>query len=706
MKRPATILSIVLPAFLLIIFAIFPNLDIASPQPILHFYLVIFFTYVAIVAALLVAITLGANSPARHQLLATAGIAMGIIFFVHGVTTPGALTYTFNPGIRWGAWLTLFVGSMLFLLASVDRIDKPLQRHHLRLINIVILIICAVFCLIVTFLPEWLRAVDERIAPWHERTAYILTLIAWLVAAWQLRKTWHKTGSHLDGVMALIATWLALATVSQNEFSVWQLSWWIYHFLLLFSAITAVYYLLGEYEQTRQFSLTRYYAVTSLIVMAALTLLISFVSSYTVQREREAFLHDHIRTLSERIVSSFTRNPSPEAVTAELNAIAMASQSLNLLAQGQLLSINLDNVLIYSSERQPIYQFLNDDSLSQVQVNSGRYQLARAGTIDIHLRDSTNRTAANIPTTIIQAYVPLQTSALPDGVLLLQQEVAGLNESVLQARRNSLFITFTSMTLLFLALLGLVRRAEQLITTRNNELAQAYADLQAAEAIRDDLTDMIVHDLRSPLTAIEISLQLLLKPTAHTEKNQNRLLTNAHHSLQQAIGLINDILDVAKLEASQLNLSLDTIEINQFLKDRLRLYSIYTESERKNILLVPLEQPLQLQADPKMLARVLDNLISNALKYIRAGGHVRVTAYRQTNSVQIAVADDGVGISPENASRIFDKFVQVKNESGAVRRGTGLGLTFCRLTIEAHGGHIWVESELGKGSTFYFTLPL
>ena len=706
MKRPAIILSIVLPAFLLIIFAIFPNLDVASPQPILHFYLVVFFTYVAIVAALLTAITLGANSPVRHQLLATAGIAMGIIFFVHGITTPGALTYTFNPGIRWGAWLTLFMGSMLFLLASVDRIDKPLQRHHLRLINIIVLVICTVFCLIVAFLPEWLGAVDERIAPWHERITYILTLIAWLVATWQLRKTWQKTGSHLDGVMALIAAWLTLATVSQNEFPVWQLSWWMYHFLLLFSAITAVYYLLGEYEQTRQFSLTRYYAVTSLIVMAALTLLISFVSSYTVQRARETFLKNHTMALSEDIVASLTKNLSIDAITQELNTIAASSQSLNLLEQGQLLSINLDNILIYGIDQKPVYQFLTDDSPSKVTINDGRYQLAQTGTISIHLQDSPHRTATNIPTTIIQAYVPINTNTLPNGVLLLQQEVAGLNESVLQARRNALFITLISMLLLFLALLSVVQRAERLIKTRNAELGQAYTDLQAAESIRDDLTDMIVHDLRSPLTAIEISLQLLLKPTRNTEKNRTRLLTNAHHSLQQAIGLINDILDVAKLEASQLNLSLATIEINHFLQEHLRLYSVYMEIEQKNVELIPLDEPLQLQADPKMLARVLDNLISNALKYIRSGGHVQVFAHRQNTFLQIAVADNGAGISPENASRIFDKFVQVKNESGAVRRGTGLGLTFCRLTVEAHGGQIWVESELGKGSIFYFTLPL
>ena len=706
MKRALIIQSIVIPIVLLIVFAVFPSLDIIAPQPILHFYLVVFFTYTAVMAALLVAITLGPESPTRHHLLATAGAAMGVIFFVHGITTTGALTYTFNPGIRWGAWLTLFIGSILFVLASFDTAKKTIQRHQLRHINSIVIVVCTIFCLIVAFVPEWLTAVDEYIAPWHQRTAYILTLIAWAAAAWRLRKIWQTTGSHLDGVMALIATWLAIATVSQNEFPVWQFSWWMYHFLLLFAAITAVYYLLSEYEQTRQFSLTRYYAVTSLIVMAALTLLISYVSSYLVQREREELLYSHVLALSEEVIASLTRDLSGEIIDEDLSVEAMADQPLDLLAQGQLFNLDIDSVQIYDANKALIYQFLTDGSNNPVIIDDGRYQQAQSGIANVIIQDSDNRTAANIPTTIVQAYVPIPKDNLSNGVLLLQQEASGLNESVLQARRNGLSVALTSMALLFLALLGIVRRADQLIKNRTDELARAYADLQAAEATRDDLTDMIVHDLRSPLTAVEISLQLLRKQSPKTIEHQNRLLTNAHAALRRTVGLINDILNVAKLEENKLNLTLTTVEINHFLQERVNSHSLLIENERKHLHLIPLDKPLKLQVDAKMVARVLDNLISNALKYIRAGGHIQLTACLKKEFLQIAVTDDGAGISPENAKRIFDKFVQVKGESGMVRRGTGLGLTFCQLAIEAHGGQIWVESELGKGSTFYFTLPL
>jgi signal transduction histidine kinase len=262
------------------------------------------------------------------------------------------------------------------------------------------------------------------------------------------------------------------------------------------------------------------------------------------------------------------------------------------------------------------------------------------------------------------------------------------------------------MVILFLALLVIVRRGDQLITARNDELATAYTQLQAAEAMRDDLTDMIVHDLRSPLTAVEISIQLLNKPSFNNEANRNRLFTNAQSSLHRAIRLINDMLDVAKLEEGRLELTPTLVDMKQLLQERASFYAIQSESERKQIELLLPDQPLTLRADPEIITRVLDNLVSNAFKYVRRDGRVQLIACLQNNHLQVGVADDGEGISPENAQRIFDKFVQVKDESSNTRRGTGLGLTFCRLAVEAHGGRIWVESELGQGSTFYFTLPL
>ena len=707
MKRNLIFQSIIIPIAILVAFTAFPDLDVASPQPVIHFYLVTFFTFVAVVVALLVGITLGANSPVRHSLLATAGAGMGIIFFVHGITTPQALTYIINPGIRWGGWLTLFVGSLLFVVASFDTVSKPLQTYQLRLINICVIIISLTFCLIAAFMPQWLTAVDENISPWHQRAAYYLTLIAWIIAAWRLKNLWQTTGNRLDGVMALIATWLAIATVSQYQFSIWQLSWWIYHILLLNAAITAAYYLLSEYEQTRQFSLTRYYAITSLVVMAALALLTSYISSQVVQREREDFLRQQAITLGQQLADSLDMSLPAEATTSDLNTLlAMPGQSLSLLLQGELLSVDVDAIRIFDTQSSLIYEYKADETDNELELDDGRYQQAINGEINVYWQNSVNRTAANVPTTLVQTYIPIQTGNTAAGVLIFEQEVSGLNESVLAARRNGLVITLSATGVLFLALLGIVRRANHLIMVRSNELANAYANLQAAEAMREDLTDMIVHDLRSPLTAVEISLQLLQKSSSKSQETRERLLTSAHNSLQRAVDLTNDILNVAKLEEGKLELSPTLFDIRQLLQERADFYCLQGELEQKHVETTLPPESINLHADRELITRVLDNLISNAFKYIRRGGHVQLTACPKNNYLQIEVSDDGEGISPENARRIFDKFVQVKGKREAIRRGTGLGLTFCRLVIEAHGGQIWVESDVGKGSTFYFTLPL
>jgi signal transduction histidine kinase len=111
--------------------------------------------------------------------------------------------------------------------------------------------------------------------------------------------------------------------------------------------------------------------------------------------------------------------------------------------------------------------------------------------------------------------------------------------------------------------------------------------------------------------------------------------------------------------------------------------------------------------DVELIGRVLDNLVSNAFKYTHPGGQIEISARADETYLFVYVRDDGLGLPPEYRDRIFDKFVQVTDASGAsLRKGIGLGLAFCRMAIEAHGGKIWVDSTLEQGSTFAFTLPL
>jgi hypothetical protein len=150
-----------------------PNLDAIFQDPIFHFYIVTFFTFTSAVVALLFASVLGERSLYRHRLLVTAFASMAAIFFVHGTTTNGALILQFNPGIRWAAWLTLFVGGLLFALAAFDRPITPLKPQVYRNINWSVAVFCFLFMGVVYLKPEWLTAIDNVVSPFHSQVAFL-----------------------------------------------------------------------------------------------------------------------------------------------------------------------------------------------------------------------------------------------------------------------------------------------------------------------------------------------------------------------------------------------------------------------------------------------------------------------------------------------------------------------------------------------------
>lgn len=566
-----------MPAGYLLFAVVFPDLDPVWQAPIPHFYIVTFFTFVSVVVTFLTAVVLGKHGVPRHRLLATAFAVMGMLMFVHGILTPGALIFTFNPGIRWAAWLTLFLGGIIFAIAAFDTPKRPLSLPRLHRIHWILGIFVGGFILIVVFMPEWLAAVDNQVAPWHQQVAYASTLLLWLFAAFRFVQIWWQTRDRVDGVMALIAVWFVLAAISMHSFANWQVGWWLYHGLLLTGVVTAVVALAQEYEDLREFRLTYYYAAIGLILTVGLTLFSSFLVSRFVEQ--------------------------------------------------------------------------------------------------------------NMP----------------------YEEADLMVEMLISARLTGFLIAGLTMGLLFLALFFVVRRADKLIMVRNQELSQAYADLQASEALRDDMTDMVVHDLRSPLTAISLNMDLLEKAVKDPDKESYRIkfIESAKGSVSQMIGLINQILAMAKLEAGQLNPDFQPLNVTDLLAEKTDVFKPQAEANGKQFDYQALQSLPSPEADSELVGRVLDNLISNALKYTNSGGCVQLTAGLTETAVLVQVCDDGEGLEPEVAVHIFDKFYQVKDAEGKpMRQGTGLGLAFCKLVIEAHHGQIWVESQPGAGSTFSFTLPL
>ncbi|MCI0577086.1 MAG: ATP-binding protein [Chloroflexi bacterium] len=244
---------------------------------------------------------------------------------------------------------------------------------------------------------------------------------------------------------------------------------------------------------------------------------------------------------------------------------------------------------------------------------------------------------------------------------------------------------------------------------RSQELERAYADLRRAEGMRDDLTHMVVHDLRNPLTVIRTGLDMLTKvPTNPSVRAaMPEILANVRGAAREMAGMIDDLLHISKFEAGELRPMLGLLAPAGFLGRKEQAYRSQAEKEKKTLSFqVPLNLP-SIRADTELIGRVVDNLISNAFKYTEGGGHIEVRVEQTADALVFQVHDDGRGIPPEYHTRIFDKFVQLTDSKGIpLRKGTGLGLAFCRLAIQAHGGKIWVESTPGQGSTFAFTLPL
>ncbi len=228
------------------------------------------------------------------------------------------------------------------------------------------------------------------------------------------------------------------------------------------------------------------------------------------------------------------------------------------------------------------------------------------------------------------------------------------------------------------------------------------------DKLRVDLTGMLVHDLRSPMSLVQASLSLLQETGADGDQEQ-RLLGIAQRGSERVLGLIDELLDIGQLELGQLPMSLESIPVRDLMNEIVARYLPVATSDHID-LRVRIEPNLpDLCADRSLVLRVLSNLVDNALKFTPDGGVVTLAAAVAARAPEprllLSVRDTGPGIPQEALPRLFEKFQQISSVQGR-RRGTGLGLPFCKLVVEAHGGRIWVDTVVGEGSTFSLLLPL
>lgn len=232
-----------------------------------------------------------------------------------------------------------------------------------------------------------------------------------------------------------------------------------------------------------------------------------------------------------------------------------------------------------------------------------------------------------------------------------------------------------------------------------NELSESYQQLRTLEGVRDDLVNMIVHDMRSPLLGMLLMLTTLQERLGGDPKSAS-ILGIAVRSAQNLSQMTNDLLDVSRLEEGKLPLNLEDCDVLALAREVAATFSGGTHT-----VAVDGDEPVSATCDKTIVRRILENLVSNAVKHTRAHTAVSVSAAREGASVRIRVRDNGQGVPREARERIFEKFGAVQTPGTARYHSVGLGLAFCKLAVQAHGGTIGVEDGESGGSVFWFDLP-
>jgi signal transduction histidine kinase len=242
------------------------------------------------------------------------------------------------------------------------------------------------------------------------------------------------------------------------------------------------------------------------------------------------------------------------------------------------------------------------------------------------------------------------------------------------------------------------------VTEKIEALIALNAKLEAMDRVRSEFLTMVSHDLHTPLTAIKGSLDVLLHEAVGVELSRE-LLGIAQKNADRLFRLVSDILDLARIEEGRFSMQREPFDVVVALRGTIdRLLRL---AQEKGITLT-LQAPDGLSfvlADGLRMEQVFTNLLGNALKFTPSGGRVGVMVKELATELLVEVRDSGVGIPMQHLDRVFDRFYRVQMPVGAEVEGTGLGLSICKAVVEEHGGRIWVESVVGKGTAFFLTIP-
>ena len=271
---------------------------------------------------------------------------------------------------------------------------------------------------------------------------------------------------------------------------------------------------------------------------------------------------------------------------------------------------------------------------------------------------------------------------------------------------------FDADTLLLAVRQGLERRllAQEaarlrLVEAEKEALEHRKAELEQLDRIKSSFTLTVAHELRAPVAAIQSYLRLILDGYIPPEQ-QRQYLERAEQRASAQLDLIGDLLDLARLQNPDIQTEHEPVDLVASLRDVCELMSGHAQEQHIRFTVSIPETQLTLMADPRHIRQLWVNLVSNAIKYTPEGGTVDVTMRVEDGRAVTTVRDTGIGIAPEDLTRIFDEFYRTKAAKAHSHMGTGLGLTLVKRVVETYGGQIDVQSAVGEGSTFTVTFPI
>lgn len=732
------ILALLLGPLLLGLLKAASTLDLEYRSPLIHFWTVTSAALLAIGLAILMLRVGVVRRDGRVLLISSGFLALSSIFLVHAISTPEVLFANAIHATAWSTPIALAVGAVILSLSTIDRFAQQgwivrRWRWWVAAGSIVWLLYTGFMLVYVPMqavaiqqstaapaqtLPESisLQAKLMALMPTVTPLLYGAVICLYGVTAWMYWQRLRQTPTRPLRALTTGSILLAETALAAHYGTLWHLSFWLYHVLLVAAILTIGYGVLLSYEQSGSLSSS----VEGLLL------------GTTLQRQREGFQGGMAALLATLEQGNLAQLP---LLRGELRQrFALADDQLDLLEHAvQVVAQEREEqrrIRVLADVSRAAILDLDPDSLLHNAVTSfvqatetavcavgllangaitfaphhchSDYQpLSEPLIIVDTLLSSTlfTQDEALVMGALAPEFAPLGVGSRSALLLPLRHGKQGLGIMVVQPRSSApiderLITVCRSIT---------AHLATALANARLHQaLQQQHEHLLRSEQAREQLTQMVIHDLKNPLTSIK-GYHTLLQMTNLTA-DQLELVQGAQRSTNTMAQLVNDMLDLARLEEGRLELRRTGIDIGTLFRECRNELHLWAEQGSKQIEIAIDDDLPQINVDAGLMRRVLLNLLSNAVKHTPNGTVITLRADVSDDAAHIFVQDTGHGIPLSRQQTLFDRFSTGAAE-GQHQRNTGLGLAFCKLAVEAHSGTISVQSAPPHGTTFIISLP-